>query len=211
MDGRESERILAGMKWRTKARLLKAMAALPKPISDASYRYAQRFFGRRRPWKLDVERCLSLIDAVAAHGSLKGASVMEVGTGPRMNMPILLWLLGADRITIVELRRNLSPRMLQSHMDSYRSHRQWLVENLVFRRGGGGIESVERLERMLALNVRSPKKLLEQMLILCNVTYLAPADGGCIDLPDGSFDLHLSNTVLEHVPVDGLLGRQRGP
>ncbi len=126
------------MKWRTKARLLKAMAALPKPISNASYRYAQRFFGRRRPWKTDVERCLSLIDAVAARGSLQGASVMEVGTGPRMNMPILLWLLGAEQITIVELRRNLSPRMLQSHMDSYRSHRQWLVENLVFRGGGGG-------------------------------------------------------------------------
>ena len=191
------------MKWRTKARLLKAMAALPKPISDASYQYAQRFFGQRRPWKTCVERCLSLIDAAAAHRSLQGASVMEVGTGPGMNMPILLWLLGAERITIVDLRRNLSPRMLQSHMDSYRSHRQWLVENLVFR-AGGGVESVERLERMLALNVRSPKKLLEQMLMLCNVTYLAPLDGGCIDLPDGSFDLHLSNSALEHVPVDGL-------
>ena len=52
--------------------------------------------------------------------------------------------------------------------------------------------------------MRSPKKLLEQMLMLCNVTYLAPADAGRLDIPDGEFDLHLSNSVLEHIPPDGL-------
>lgn len=126
------------MKWRTKANLQNAMAALPEPLPDASYRYAQRFFGRARPWKTHVERCLALIDEATAHRSVQGTSVMEIGTGQRMNMPILLWLLGAERITIVDLRRSLSPRTLQSHMDSYRSHRQWLVENLAFRGGGGG-------------------------------------------------------------------------
>lgn len=114
-------------------------------------------------------------------------------------MPVLLWLLGAERITIVDSRRSLSPRALSSDMDFWRAHRQWLVDNLMSRGGGG------RLQRLLALSGRSSKALFERLLRLCNVTYLAPADAGRLDdAPDEEFDFHLSNDVLEHVPVDGL-------
>lgn len=117
-------------------------------------------------------------------------------------MPVLLWLLGAERITIVDSGRSLSPRALSSDMDSWRSHRQWLVDNLMSRGGAGG-----RLQRLLALSARSSKALFERLLRLCNVTYLAPADAGRLDdAPDEEFDFHLSNDVLEHVPVDGLRG-----
>ena len=182
-----------------RAGALNALAALPRPLSDAAYRCAQDFLGRPKPWKTHVERCLALVDAASAHGSLQGASVMEVGTGRRMNMPILLWLLGAARITIVDSRRSLSPRALASDMDAWRSHRRWLVDNLRSRGGGS-----ERLERLLATSARSSKALFKRLLRLCKVTYLAPADAGRLDTPDGEFDFHLSNDVLEHVPVDGL-------
>lgn len=119
-------------------------------------------------------------------------------------MPVLLWLLGAERITIVDSRRSLSPRACSSDMDSWRSHRRWLVDNLTSRGRGGG---EERLQRLLASSARSSKALFERLLRLCNVTYLAPADAGRLDdAPDEEFDFHLSNDVLEHVPVDGLRG-----
>ena len=41
-----------------------------------------------------------------------------------------------------------------------------------------------------------------QVLELCNITYLSPADAGNLNLPDASFDLHLSNCTLEHASPD---------
>ena len=123
------------------------------------------------------------------YGCLQGATIVEIGTGQRMNLPIILWLLGADRITSVDLHRNIMPVRVRSHINWYRSHK--LAEVLPARAGS-------RLDELLALNAKSPKKLVKQIMDLCNISYLAPADACDLDLSDQQFDLHCSNNCLEH-------------
>ena len=43
------------------------------------------------------------------------------------------------------------------------------------------------------------------MLELCNITYIAPADAGRVDLPGASFDIYLSTNFLEHIAREELL------
>ena len=187
------------MKWTTKAKLQKAIATLPLPLARTCYRSIQwlyHLYCPRSP-KEHIESVLTLADAIQMYGCLQGATIVEIGTGQRMNLPIIFWLLGADRITSVDLHRNIMPVRVRSHINWYRSHRAWLAEVLPVRAG-------HRLDELLALNAKSPKKLVKQIMDLCNISYLAPADACDLDLPDQQFDLHCSNNCLEHFPPKSL-------
>ena len=43
-----------------------------------------------------------------------------------------------------------------------------------------------------------------QVLELCNITYLPSSDGADLNLPDASFDCHLSNCTLEHASAESV-------
>lgn len=189
------------MRWTTKTKLQRLLSVMPRPLGRLLYRRIQwlHYRWQPRPPEEKIHSALALADAIRTYGSLQGAAAMEVGTGQSLNIPILLWVLGAERIICLDLQRNVTPTRVRSQLDFYRAHRTWLVEAM---RGKG--TSVHRLDKLLALAEKSPKRLVQRVLALCNVSYLAPADAGDIDLPARSIDIHCSNNVLEHVPPKSL-------
>ena len=199
------------MTWTGKAKLQRAICALPEPLARSVYRALHRLYRGWRPLppRPHIECGLRLARSIQAYRRLPGATVLEVGTGQRMDVPIVLWLLGADRLVCVDLHPNIVPERLRYHLDYYRSQRTWLAETLAASAADGSAESAERLDALLALRARSAKALVERVLALCNISYLAPADAVDLDLPERTFDVHCSNHVLEHLSeaaLRGLLG-----
>ncbi len=63
-----------------------------EPLGRKCYRYAQRLFSSRNTPKHHINLCVDLADAIRAHGRRPaGATVMEVGMGPYLNMPIIIY------------------------------------------------------------------------------------------------------------------------
>ena len=191
--------------WRTKARVQDLVAALPEPIGNFCYYRLQRWFGglRAPSPQSRVEAGFRLAAAIRAFRPLAGASIMEIGTGRSLNVPIVMWLLGACRVLTADLNRYLRPELVRSDIDYYRSHRQWLIETLAEHDSGyGSIQ--QRLDRLLAVDGSTPIEFLDRLLELCGITYMAPVDAAALDLSDQPLDVHLSNFVFEHIPEDSL-------
>lgn len=188
------------MHWKLKAFIQNLVGALPDDLSNAAYYRIQRQFGAlRRVNPTKTLRAVSEIaDAVEQRGqSIQDAVVVEVGTGRRLNLPILMWLLGARRVVTTDLNPYLRPELVAEDLAFFRSHAS-LLEEFVARRNG----SADRLEELRRLPLSATD--LHGVCELCCIDYLAPADASQLPLPDGAVDLHVSTNVLEHVPPDAL-------
>ncbi len=194
------------MKWTTKARIQNLIAALPGPLADFCYYRMQRHFGGlRKPTPVkQIVAGLQLAEAIQQHRPLSGARVLEVGSGRSLALPMLLWLLGAERSLTVDLNRYLRPELVRLDLAYLQAQQPWLRQQLAPVAGDAGL-TAERLGDLFALELDpSPDSVLENVLQLCGIDYLAPADASALAVPERSFDLHLSRHVLEHVPPDDL-------
>ncbi|MCY4526233.1 MAG: methyltransferase domain-containing protein, partial [Anaerolineaceae bacterium] len=182
------------------------IAGLPEPLADFCYYRMQRHFGGLRkptPVKQIVAGC-RLAQAIQQHRPLTGARVLEVGSGRSLALPVLLWLLGAERILTVDLNRYLRPELVRADLAYLQAQQAWLRDQLTPVVTDAGLTS-ERLEGLLALDLERPAaRVLEDALRLCSIDYRAPADASALDLADDSIDVQLSRAVLEHVPPDAL-------
>lgn len=188
------------MHWKFKAFIQNLVGALPDDLSNAAYYRIQRKFGALRrvnPTKT-LRAASEIAEAVEQRGqSIRDAVVVEVGTGRRLNLPILLWLLGAKRVVTTDLNRYLRPELVAEDLAFFRSNAS-LLEEFVDRRHG----SRDRLESLQNLPLTTTD--LRGVYELCCIDYLAPADASQLSLADKSVDLHVSTNVLEHVPPDAL-------
>lgn len=189
------------MNWKTKAQIQRAVAALPSSLSYRAYSLLQRYTGGLRNVS-PVSRLMAGAEMVAmierAGRNLDGKSVLEVGTGSRVNLPIALWLCGAGPITTVDLNPYLALDLVAEDVDYMASHAEELRS--IFGSRGESPAFSERLTRLQAWQ-GEPARLLEAL----QITYLAPADATRLALPAQSVDFHLSYTVMEHIP-EALLG-----
>jgi hypothetical protein len=188
------------MNWKLKAAVQRACAALPVG-REAVYYSLQRTFGLLR----DPERPLMMQRATAlvatdlrAHGfELRDKRVMEVGTGWRVDLPIGLHLCGVRSVVTYDLHRYLKPRLVMSAVATLARNRQIVSD--IFRDFADPAEVEHRLDRLArAANVR-------ELLRLAGIEYRAPADATRSGLPGGSVDLHMSYTVLQHIPYTVLV------
>lgn len=198
---------IAGQVFRSAQVARSGLHFLLTPVrKTAAYGRVRRVFARRKKDpRRSIEGVLALIRAVEAVRPMSGASVVEIGTGRILNVAILSWLAGAERIVAVDKRIDLDPRLIASQIDYCRANRAWLTEELSKLKTG----KARRLERLLSLDARTPKKLTGRILTLCRVERILRTDAGHIgdvDIPGGRCDVHLSNGVLEHVPPDELPG-----
>ena len=140
------------MKWTSKAKLQRAVCALPRPLGRSAYRTLHRLYRAVQPLppRPHIECGIRLARTIQAYGRLQGATVLEVGTGQRMDVPIVLWLLGADRVVCVDKHRSIVPERLRQHLDYFRLHRSWLAEALATSVPDGSAESAQRLDALLA-------------------------------------------------------------
>jgi SAM-dependent methyltransferase len=183
------------MNWKLKARVQRLVATLPR--SDEIYYALQRTVGTLRrggPRPFDwFEAAGGMIGWFAAAGrGLRGKRVFELGTGRNLNLPIALWLAGAERVVTADLNDYLSEPFVLNGVDYVRRHHEEVRRLL-----GTGADTPDfggRLQRLAEFRGRLP-----DLLRLINATYLTRVDAAHLACPAGSFDLHVSHTVLEHV------------
>ena len=182
------------MHWMIKAGIQNSVALLPGPLSNQVYYAIQRRFGGLRSIAVEdkLRQGIEVAERAERNGlRVAGARVLEVGTGRRLNLPLSLWLQGADEITTVDLNPYLRPELVHEDLRQIRDERA-RVEALFGERLDHG-----RLRKLLAL---ADDFNLDRLLDTCSIRYLSPGDAASVDLPDGSIDLHVSYEVFEHIP-----------
>jgi SAM-dependent methyltransferase len=118
--------------------------------------------------------------------------VMEIGTGWRVDLPIAFYLCGASSVVTYDLHRYLKPRLVMSAVATFARHRRTLVDTL-----HGLAEPAEIERRLVALSAAGN---IREVFRIAGIEYQAPADATRTGLPPRSVDLHMSYTVLQHVP-----------
>jgi hypothetical protein len=185
------------MRWTTKARVQRWVAALPRRIGDPLYFRIQRatgFFRSLDPFPyLEAARDLALA-AERAGRPVAGARVLEVGTGRRMMVPLAFHLLGAARITTADLHRYLRPELIRRDLDLLREDPGRAAAVLAPLTPSGDL--AERLATLRGAAGRSLPAFLTEL----GAEYRPLCDCGRLPDADGSYDLHVSRSVLEHVP-----------
>ena len=184
------------MNWRWKARIQNTVAALPR--SNDLYFWLQRSVGSLRPgrhspleWFTAAAQMATWIEE--AGRSVNGKTVLEVGTGRTIDLPLGLWLCGAEQVVTVDLNPYLSDILVRESLEFIRTHQQESLEALGVH--GTTAEAQARLRRLANF-----KGELDDLLKLANIIYKSPADATKLDLADESIDFHVSYAVLEHMP-----------
>jgi hypothetical protein len=167
------------MNWKLKARIQTLIARLPEAEGQACYYWVQRASGsfRRPEGGSFASLALTLRRHIERqHGTVGGATFLEVGTGRRLTLPVLLWLLGAERIITVDLHRYLRQsvvaldlRALMAEVPELPPAHPWLPD------------------RWRALrDLLGSAWGLTELAKLCSIEYQAPADAARLDLPSAS-------------------------
>ena len=131
-------------------------------------------------------------------GETAGRQVFELGAGRNFAIPVALWLLGISRRTMTaDLSPLLDPSLVATLFQYLRKHGQRLLDQL-----GPALHSKEnqqRLNQLLTLPARTKIDLAQQVLELCNITYIVNAPGDLSNPLKAQFDVHFSHQTLEHV------------
>jgi len=185
------------MNWKTKSLIQRTCAAIPV-FHEAAYYGIQRAFGRLRDkndptWLLSesVRLAACLRDAGMP---VPGARVMEVGTGRGLDMPLGLFLCGADSVRTYDLHRYLKPHRVLDSVAAIRENREKIAEMFLPVTDARSLET--RLEALCAA------RDFDAILKACQIHYMAPADASDTKLPRNSIDIQISYTVFEHIPGD---------
>ena len=188
------------MDWRLKALIQNAISALPLRVSYPTYYSIQRRFGGLRSASpLPAIRSATEIAAtILEHGRrIDHSSFLEVGTGRTLNLPITMWLLGADRVTTVDLNPYLKFELVAEDLQFMRTHRTDVIE--ILKPFG---PNMRRLHQLFEFD--SAADCLSDLLELCQIEYLAPLDAAQLPMADGSVTFHVSSNVCEHIPEKSL-------
>lgn len=183
------------MRWQTKALIQRLVAFLPQDLAERIYYRIQRSAGAYRsiePWE-HLSAARDLAEVAVRHGvSVNGAAVLEVGTGPRLLVPIALWLLGARHITTVDVHQYLKGELVFKDLEQIARSTDRVRTALSFP---GGTVQDDRLQFLCRWGGK-----LDRLLSDLSIEYRAPADAGALQDPPLTYDIHVSRSVLEHVP-----------
>ena len=161
--------------WKTRQRVLEAVAPLRRNgtggYADYSTAAVDASPKHADPTKL-IDRLHRYERALGEGIDFAGKAVLEIGAGPMLGWALVGLARGAAKYHVVEPVFN--PEVVDRYATYFRKHRQWI------RRIEGEVQSVDELLASGAIQV---------------VRESAARTG----LPDGSVDLVLSNSVLEHV------------
>ncbi len=183
------------MRWLAKAALQQGIGALPHAES-VNYVF-QRRVSRTLPagegvFRRKFARALGHLRAYEEHGTpreLGEATFYEFGTGWDLAIPLSYWALGVEYQTLVDIRPNLRPELV----------------NLTLKRLG---RLRGELEENAGRPVRDPvtKQIASGAdLEAFGIRYLAPRDARATGLEAESIDFVTSTNTLEHIPAADLV------
>jgi len=185
------------MKWEQKAYIQNIIARFPSNLSYATYYFLQRKFGGLRSVN-PISRFKAGIEiAQRIHQqdkSVVSKTFLEIGTGPQINLPIALWLLGASKIITVDLNPYLKTELIMSDINYIQHHQQEIAK--LFERISSPVFT-ERFNELLKI-----ENDIDSFFAITNIEYCAPADAANLHLASQSIDYHISFTTLEHIPPE---------
>jgi len=175
------------------------IARLPSKFSYAAYYFFKRNFGS--PYDATpvshLTEGIKLARYIIQQGRVIGdKTFLEVGTGYRLNIPIVLWLLGASRVITVDLNPYLKTALVLEDISYMRHHKQEIQTLFADLQSPGFAERFRQLTEA--------ENNLPHLLNMTGIEYLAPADATGLDLAIRSVDFHISYTTLEHIPLKTL-------
>jgi len=187
-----------GTRWRLKACALAVLSRVP--AGRRVYLALQAFAGTTQ-LKADV-RLRSAIELVSmireAGRDPHGLVVLEVGTGWHPFVPVLLHLIGADRIITIDKNPWLS----------------WSAASQTFAALGDRIDTIAQGLAVDVGNIRTRYEEaakgrahdLHGLMSALNIDYRYPVSAEHTLLPDASIDVVCSSNVLEHLTPETLRG-----
>lgn len=114
------------------------MRFLTAPVRQTpAYKRVRRSLSRRKNLKRPIESALELISAVESVKPVNGASIFEVGPGRVLNVAMLSWVKGAERIVAADPSASPDPRRILAQWEWLRANKKWLAAALASNRGGG--------------------------------------------------------------------------
>jgi len=183
------------MNWKLKALIQNTVSRLPYPLNDNIYYRIQKYFGglgRITPLQelsAGVRMCENIIKF---NRIIDGKLFFEVGTGRRLSVPLVFWLLGSERIITVDLNQYLIKELIKQDLN-YINENQKEIRDL-FK----GLKLYnDRFQKLIELNQTSWN--IEDLLQLCNIEYISLGDAANVDIENNCVDFHISNTVFEHI------------
>jgi SAM-dependent methyltransferase len=123
--------------------------------------------------------------------AIKGASVLEIGSGWQPMIPLLYSLAGASQVILTDLHVLLRPETLAAALYSLRTQKQVISDEL----------NLDRQVLDYALR-EDPGILIEDRLREMHLVYMAPCDCRKLNLAAASLDVVTSRACLEHIPRD---------
>lgn len=189
------------MNWKLKAGLQNAFSRLPEGVGRTAYYSLQRAAGGLRksnpvPHLAIAVRMVELIERQGR--SAVDRTFLEVGTGHRPILPIAFFLLGAKETFTIDLNRYLRAPLVFEDVAAIRQRRAEI--ELLFGKRAATSSFRSRFDALL--NWRGDR--LEELLGMMRISYFAPADASRLNLPSGSIDYHVSNSVAEHISAPDL-------
>lgn len=184
------------MNWKLKALIQNCAELLPPEASYSFYYFMQRHFGnlkRINPTN-SFKATIDLWNLIQAQGISPIDKVfLEIGTGRIAATPLALYLLGSKGVITIDLNPYLKEELAKEMLDFIFSHERDILTLF------GPALNEQRFKELK--NYYSTSSFsLDTFLKLCDIKYIAPGDAAETGLPTESIDLHISITVLEHIP-----------
>ncbi len=180
------------MRWQTKCAIDSAKAVLP--FQAQLRRLKDRISPYQPNLRQDVNAIVQGIRQVEwVNGVLpvKGATVLEVGSGWAPMIPLLYSLAGASQVFLTDLNVLLRPDSFAAGLRSLRTQRQVILDRLNL--------DPKFLDHALR---EDSSTSMEDRLKEMHLVYMAPCDCRKLNLPAASVDVVTSRACLEHVPPD---------
>ena len=185
------------MYWKIKSAIQNTISLLPSEISYDVYCSLQRKFGGLRNIN-PTDKFIASMEVwnriLKQDQSPVGKVFLEVGTGRIPLMPIGYWLMGAEKIITIDVNPYLKRDLLAEALCYMLDHKDEI--HSLF----GDLIDQKRLQALLALVEFDRKTSVDEVLKLCQISYVAPGDAANTGLPDECIDYHTSYTVYEHIP-----------
>lgn len=144
-----------------------------------------------------AHECLRKFDETTiVFNSDKKMTALEIGTGYSLVSPIVLYLLGFDKIVTVDISKDVSIKTFQKQIQHIEKE-GFLVK--ISERGKFSLTEIqEKVQQMQSFQT------LGKLLEYCNITYIPKYTLHNIEDISNSFDYICSQVVFEHIPPEFL-------
>lgn len=178
------------MHWKIKASIQKTLS-LSKVGDRINHLHAlwQKNYHKKK-FAFQFHECLRKYD-YCIFTNKNRATALELGTGYSMIQPIVLSLIGFEKIITVDITRDVTFNSLKKELIYFRS--QDVINKLVSK----SIYSKNEIESKIATIINC--KSIEDILQILNIIYVAPYELSNSIFKNTTFDYIFSQTVFEHI------------